>query len=87
MICKSYYIGNNIICVGVLAYYPQPRIVQIPTRGNLLNALSQQTTKSRFDITKLAKKRIVLQEYAYYLRFNKKCIFHTSCEKTYNVCI
>ena len=41
---------------GVLAYYPQPWIVQIPTRGKLLNALSLLTTKSRFDITNLVKR-------------------------------
>ena len=71
MIYKSCYWKYKSSDVDVLANYPQPRIVQIPTRGNLLNALSLLTTKSRFDLTKIVKSRLTSQELAYYLRFIK----------------
>lgn len=65
--------------MGVLAHHPQPRIVQIPTRGNLLNALlsTKLYKESALNTTNLIKRHLTTQELAYYLRFNKKCNMHT----------
>ena len=71
MILRSHYGSTNHLTQAFLLIIYMVRIVQIQVADNLLNALSQLTTKSRFDGTNIVKRRLTSQEHAYYLRFIK----------------